>query len=132
MAGKSQIERLRAMASIVVRHDSEHTLLLEGDPLPILAIKQIAHRLSASFVRFDPRLAFVSVHCLLCLRVSVFRFATRWTAVGKARFTRLQLELFRADSANFDRKCHPVIMITRIQIPVTFSMTCPPWWPSKS
>ena len=93
------------------------------EPLAILAIKQVAHRLSASFVRFCLSLAFVCVHGLLRFGVSVFRFTARRTAVSKAGLTRLQLELFRADSANFDRKCHFLIMITRIQFPVPSSVT---------
>ena len=82
-----------------------------GKPLTILAVKQVAHRLSSSFVRFYLRLAFFRVHCLLRFGINVLGFTARWAAVGKARFIRLQLELFRADGANFDRKCHPAFMI---------------------
>jgi hypothetical protein len=82
-----------------------------GEPSAILAIEQIAHRSSPSFVRFFLILAFVGAHALLRFGVTVFGFAAGRAAVGKARLTRLQLELLRADGADFDRKCHATIMI---------------------
>ena len=63
-------------------------------PLAILAIEEVAHRSSPSFVRFLQSFAFVGVHTLFRYGVSVFGFAARWAAVGKAGFIRLQLELF--------------------------------------
>ena len=65
-----------------------------GKRLAILAVEKVAHRSSPSFVRFHQSLAFVGVHVLLHWRGSVFGFAARWAAVGKAGSIRPQLELF--------------------------------------
>jgi len=63
-------------------------------PLAILAVEEVAHRSSPSFVRFLQGFAFVGVHALLRYGAGAFGFAARWAAVGKAGFVRLQLELF--------------------------------------
>jgi hypothetical protein len=60
----------------------------------VLAIEEVAHRLSSSFVRFLQSLAFIGVRALLRDLVSVFGCAARWTTVGEAGFFRPQLELF--------------------------------------
>ena len=78
--------------------------------LPILAVEEVAHRPSPSFIGFHQSLAFVGVHHLL-RRGSVFGFAARRAAVGKAGFIRLQFKLFAADGAHLERKCHPAVMI---------------------
>src|SRR5208283_2387250 len=75
----------------------------EHGALAILAIEKVTHRVPASFVE---SLALVGVHGLLRCRIGVFGFAARRTTVGKARLPRSQFELFRADRADFDRKCH--------------------------
>jgi len=82
-----------------------------GKPLAILAVQEIAHRPSASFVRFDQRLAFVGVHALLGFEVNRVGLAARRAAVGKAGLIWLQLELFRASRAGSNRKSHDVNMI---------------------
>ena len=77
-------------------------------PSATFTVKEIADRLSAGLIRFDHSLAFVSVHAALGYCVSFFGGAALWTSVGETRFIRFQLELFRADSADFDRKHHSV------------------------
>src|ERR1019366_7166776 len=77
----------------------------------ILAVEEVAHCPSASFVRFHLSFAFVGVHAWLRDGGRVLGFAARRAAVGKAGFIRFQLERFRADGAHFDRKCHRAIMI---------------------
>jgi len=62
--------------------------------LAILAVEEVAHRSSPSFVRFCQALAFVGVHPLLRFGASLFGFAARRAAVGKAGLVRPQLELF--------------------------------------
>ena len=65
-----------------------------GKPLAILAVEEVAHRLSTSFVRFYLGLAFVSIHSPLRYGVSRFGYAAGRAAIGKARFIWLQFELF--------------------------------------
>ena len=61
--------------------------------LAILAVEEVAHRASSSFVCFLHRLAFVGVHAPLRDGAGGFRFAARWAAVGEAGLIRLELEL---------------------------------------
>src|SRR5208282_3419796 len=84
-------------------------------PLAVLAVEEVAHRPPPSFVRFHQNLAFIGVLALLRYGGIMFRYAARWAAVGKSGFIRLQFELFRADRAHFDRKCHLAVMIQPTQ-----------------
>ena len=68
--------------------------------------------MSPGLVRFSLILAFVGVHAAFSLGVSWFGGAARWTAIGETRFIRLQFELFRANSADFERERHAASMIT--------------------
>jgi len=77
-----------------------------GRRLTILAVEEVTHRLSPSFVRFHQRPAFGGVHALLRYGVNLFGFAALRAAIGKTGFIRLQFELFRANDAQLDRKCH--------------------------
>jgi hypothetical protein len=74
--------------------------------LAVLAVEQVAHRVSPGFVRLRQSLALVGVHAPLGYRISRVRFTTSRTTIRKPRLARLQLKLFRADGADFDRKCH--------------------------
>lgn len=66
-----------------------------------------------SLVRFNHIFAFVGVHGALDYGIDRFGPAALWAAVGETWFVRLQLELFRADSADFDGKRHSDSMIRR-------------------
>ena len=68
------------------------------------------HRFSASFVRFCQSFALIGVHAPLGCGPIGLRFAACRAAVGKTGLPRLQLELFPADGANFDRKCHSAFL----------------------
>ena len=68
--------------------------------------------MSPGLVRFTLILAFVGVHAVFSRGVGRFGGAARWTAIGETGFIRLQFELFRANSANFQRKRHADSMIT--------------------
>ena len=82
-----------------------------------LAVEQIANRLAARRVGFHlgPAL-FGAQGTALRVRSSGgagrFGFAAQWAAVGEAGLIRLQLELFRAEDADFDRKRH-ALMVTK-------------------
>ena len=65
-----------------------------GNLLAILAIEEVAHRPSPSFVRFLQRIAFVGVDACLGHGLNLFGFAARRAAVGETGFIGLQLELF--------------------------------------
>jgi len=60
-------------------------------PSAILPVEEVAHRSPPCFVQ---GFAFVGVHGGFGYGVNGFRLAASWTAVGEARFTRLQLKLF--------------------------------------
>lgn len=81
------------------------------ETLAVLAIEEVAHRVSPRFIRFFHGLAFVGVHAFLGLGSSGFGFAAFRTAVGKARFIGFQLEFFRAHRADSDWECHLATMI---------------------
>lgn len=85
-----------------------------GEFLTVLAIEQIADRLPPGFVHFALRLAGHRAAMVLISRAGFLRDAARGTTVGKAGFVRPQLELFRTDNANFDRKSHCKFMITQL------------------
>src|SRR5579863_3970558 len=72
-----------------------------AETLTILAIKQIAHRLSAGGVSLLVGLQHVRI--VLRLRIG-FLFAARRTAVGEARLARLEFKFLSADDAGFDGK----------------------------
>jgi hypothetical protein len=73
-------------------------------PSTILAVQEVAHRGSPSLIQ---SFALVGVRTRFRCGLGVFGFAARWAAVGKSRFIGLQLELFRANGADSDRKSHP-------------------------
>jgi hypothetical protein len=65
-----------------------------GNLLAILAVEEVAHRQSPSFVRFLQNLAFVGVDACLGHGLNLFGFAACRAAIGETRFIGLQLELF--------------------------------------
>ncbi len=82
-------------------------------PLAVLAVQQVAHGPSASFVGFRHTFAFVGVYTALGCGFSLFRFAAFRAAVGEAGLIRFQFELLRAHGADSDRECHANTMIRR-------------------
>ncbi len=78
--------------------------------LAIFAVQQITHRFSASFVRFCQSFALIGVHAPLGCGLIGLRLTASRTAVGKTGLPRLQLKLFPAGRANFDRKCHSAFL----------------------
>jgi len=76
-----------------------------------LAIKEIAHCLSAGRVRFARSFALDGVHAALRGGLGGFGDAALRAAVGETGFVRLQLELFRANDTDFDGECHLGSMI---------------------
>jgi hypothetical protein len=71
-----------------------------GD-LAVLAIEQVAHGLSAGVTHFTGSLALVGIHLTLGRWSGGFGGTAIRANVGEAGFIRLQLELFRADGADF-------------------------------
>ena len=72
--------------------------------LAVFAVKQILHGLAAGFVLFARAAAIAGIHAALgfgLLGLSAVR-----AAVGKARFPRLEFELFSASNTGFDRVSH--------------------------
>ena len=65
-----------------------------GNPLAILAVEEVAHRPSPSFVRFLQSFALVGVDACLAHGLNLFGFAARRAAVGETGFIGPQLELF--------------------------------------
>ena len=63
-------------------------------PLAVFAVEEVAHHLSASFVRFFLRLAFFGIHGTLWCGDGLFGNAAGGTVVGKARFVGPQFEFF--------------------------------------
>jgi len=61
--------------------------------LTVFAIKKLAHRLPASFVRVRHSLALIGVHAGLGCGLIRFRIAARGAAIRKAGFVWLQFEL---------------------------------------
>jgi len=91
----------------------------------ILAVEEVAHGLSASFVRFFQGFAFVGVHALLGRGGNGIGLAARGAAIGEAGFIGLQLELCGADGAHSDGKRHPANMIQRTGNSLEFkTMAC--------
>src|SRR5271154_1644616 len=86
---------------------------LEAIPagLAILAVEEVTHRRSASFVGLLQSLAFLGIHTRLRFGIRVLGFAAGGAAVGEAGLVGLQLKLFSADRACLDWKCHPPSMI---------------------
>ena len=84
-----------------------------GQRLAILAVQEFAHRLPSSLVRFTRILALVGIHAALSCGGSRFGGTALRAAIGETGFIRLQLELFRADGADFDRGSHLLSMIRR-------------------
>jgi len=76
--------------------------------LAILAVQQVAYRLSASVAYFTGGFALVRVHAALGCRSGFGGTALR-ADVGEAGFIRLELELFRADRADFCWENHFVL-----------------------
>jgi hypothetical protein len=81
--------------------------------LTVLPIQQLAHRLTAGFVRFFRILVLGAAHAAFCRRLSSVSLAARRTPIRKAGFVRLELKLFCANSANFNGKGHAVFRIQR-------------------
>jgi hypothetical protein len=108
--GRQRVIRLLAAYVVAPRADDWRTIGRQplGTPSAIFTVKEIADRLPPGFVRFGRSLAFVGVDAALGDCVSLFGGAALWLSVGETRFIRFQLELFRADSADFDRKHHSV------------------------
>ena len=79
--------------------------------LTVLAVKQIAHRISARFVSLA--IPFVGVGSTFS-RLHLFRLTALGTLVGKARLARLQLKLFPTHRTNFYRKTHHAIYDTTL------------------
>ena len=73
--------------------------------LAVFAVKEIANGLPASLVRFTITLVFVG--SVLSGRIGWLGRAALWAAIGETRLVGFQLELFRADGADFDGKRHP-------------------------
>jgi hypothetical protein len=82
--------------------------------LAVFAVKEISHGLTSGLVRFGWSLLVDGVHVTLCERFYRFGFAALGTAIGETGFVGLQLELFLADDADFDGKCHNRAMIRRL------------------
>ena len=94
-------------AALLFIAQREWGLVLQTDFSAILPIQQIPHRLPPRLVRFSQRLTLVGAHAFLFGRTIRLRLAACRTSVGKPRLPRLQFKFFRADYANFNRKCHP-------------------------
>ena len=77
----------------------------------ILAVEEVADRFAASLVHFAVSLALIGAYAGLGDRICFFGDAALRTAIGETGLIRLQLELFGADSTDFDRKRHTDFMI---------------------
>ena len=77
----------------------------------VFAVEEIADGGAASCVSFGAGLQLV-VHVTFGDRFVGFGFAAGGAAIGKARFVGLELEFFRTDDADLDRKSHCSLMIT--------------------
>jgi|ERR1700733_4270835 hypothetical protein len=80
-------------------------------PLAVLAVQKLAYRLPPGLVHFAFRFALVGAHAGLGDRVGFIVGAARRAAVCETGLIRLQLELFGADGADFDRKWHKKLMV---------------------
>src|SRR5208282_2399132 len=76
----------------------------------VFAVKKVAHRLAAGFVRLFLAFALVGVHAALGYGFGGFSFAAGRATVREAWLIRLQLEVLGADGTDFDGKRHPIIM----------------------
>jgi hypothetical protein len=92
-------------------------LVYLGQRLIILAVKELAHGLPPSLVRFTQSLALVGVHAALSDGESWFGATALWATVGESGFVGLQLEFFRADGADFDGESHLRSIIRRLWRP---------------
>src|SRR5258705_350110 len=79
-------------------------------PLAILAVQQRTHCFPPSRANFAQRFSFISVHAALSFRTGCVVGAAVRAAVGEAGLVGLQLELFAADSTDFDRESHLLFM----------------------
>ncbi len=76
------------------------------EPSAILTIEKVADRSAPGLIHFTLSLAFVRVQATCSGVLRGLGGAALWTAVGEPGLIWLQLELFRADDANLDRKRH--------------------------
>src|SRR5215472_62631 len=74
--------------------------------LTFFAIEHVANRFSPGCVHLDHASALIGFHRLFLRAIARFRSAAFRTTIGKARLVRLQLKLFSANYASFDRKRH--------------------------
>lgn len=78
----------------------------------IFAIEKIAHSGAAGLVSLSDRLTFIGIHLQLAIALFGVGHTALGTAIGKTRFAGLQLKLFLAYHAHFNRKRHTNQSIT--------------------
>ena len=80
-----------------------------GTDLAVSPIEEVAHGFSASSIEIGIGLRFLAT-ALLGRGLRIVLSAAIRTTIGKTRLVGFQLELFRANAANFDRKGHAILV----------------------